>query len=51
MPVAKRPLPSDPDDVWRRHESKIRKLYACGNNTVEDVKSAMEDIEGFPKLA
>lgn len=48
MPPLKRPLPDEPDDIWRQHQAEIRELYQEERRTLEDVKSTMEE-RGFPE--
>lgn len=45
MPPAKQ----NAGDILRRHESKVRKLYAT--ESIESVKRIMEREPGFPELA
>ncbi|KAJ0109947.1 hypothetical protein J7T55_014749 [Diaporthe amygdali] len=49
MPASKRMSSSDPGDIWRREEYRIKKLYK--KHSVKDLKRIMEKNGAFPERA
>jgi 2-phosphoglycerate kinase len=50
MPPHRRRLNELQDDVWKRNESTLRRLYLQERRTLQDVKYMMESEYGFPVI-